>query len=474
MRARASQSRTQAAAKRHAPNQRRLRLGAERLEDRQLLAGDVSASVVRGTLSITGDNADNFVEVFATATPGQFVVEGFTDNQGVNTTINHSANPQTFSGVTNINVSLKRGDDFFGFENGTVAGNMTIDMGDGNNEVNVGIPKLVSVTASTATVKPLLVTSVLSSATINGSLCINLGSGNGWLIEGSTHVKGSESVSACDGNDKIEFIDTGGVQGGNTIGNGVTVDHDLTVNLGGGSNYLDAYDLAVCGCFQVNGSGENDIDLAVLNVAKDAVFNLCGRGNQTFSLEPEPTLGTILGAQQNHMGGDLVVNTGSGNDDVTESSLSVGGSNKINTDGGNDDVTIGETDDDPADINYQVTVGKDLIINLGCGTDSATLDNVRVSRNLNITQGLGNSTISLTDVYQAQSLKILTDGGQDHVSLNAVAFDTALIDLGAGNDSLGVTNATITTSTFEGGTGVNTYTDGGANALTNLTKRHFT
>jgi hypothetical protein len=62
---------------------RKLRLRAEPLEPRRLLAGDVSASVSHGTLFITGDNADNFVEGFGTGTPGQFTVEGFTDNHGV-------------------------------------------------------------------------------------------------------------------------------------------------------------------------------------------------------------------------------------------------------------------------------------------------------------------------------------------------------------------------------------------------------
>jgi hypothetical protein len=471
--ARATRPRLQAEFNRRVPNFRKRRLGAERLEVRQLLAGDVSASVVRGTLVINGDNADNFVEVFGTGTAGQFVVEGFTDNHGVNTTINHSSNPQTFNGVTNISVTLKRGDDFFGFEQGTVAGNLNIDMGDGNNEVNVGIPKLVSTFISSPTARPLLVTIPTSAATINGALCINLGTGNGWLIEGSTHVMGTETVNTCNGNDRIEFIDTGGVEGEETIGNGVTVDHDLAVNLGGGSNYLDAYDLTVNGSFKVNGSGTNDIDLAVLNVAKDAVFNLCGRGNQTFFLGPEPEVGTIVATQQNHVGGDLIVNTGGGNDDVTESSLSVGGSNKINTDGGNDSVILGDLDDDPPEVNYQVTVANDLIVNLGCGTDSLTADNVRPAHNFIISQGLGNSTISLTAIYGPQLLKITTDGGQDHVTLNGLGITTVMVDLGAGNDSLSVTQATVSISTFEGGTGVNTYTDGGGNFIPNLTKRHF-
>src|SRR5262249_52993854 len=113
-----------------------IRLRSELLEARELLAGDVSASVVRGTLTLTGDNRDNFVEIFGTGTPGQFVVEGFTDNQGVNTTINHHTGQLTFNGVTNISVSLKGGDDFFGFESGNVAGNVNVDMGDGDDETN--------------------------------------------------------------------------------------------------------------------------------------------------------------------------------------------------------------------------------------------------------------------------------------------------------------------------------------------------
>jgi hypothetical protein len=374
---------------------------------------------------------------------------------------------------------MKKGDDFFGFEQGNLAGNLNIDMGDGNDEVNIGIPKLVTTLVSTLTATPLLVTPLVpttstSSATINGALCINLGSGNNWLIEGSTHVKGSESVSACDGNDKIEFIDTDGLPGFMTIGNGVTVDKDLSVNLGGGSNYLDAYDLTVNGSFKVSGSGTNNVELAVLNVAKDAVFNLCGCGNQDFSIAPEEAWGTPTTGQQNHIGGNLLVNTGSGNDDVTEASLSVGGSNSINTDGGNDEVDLGEIDTGPDGVvDYSVHVGNDLCVNLGCGTDSLTAADVFVTGNFNIVQGQGNSTISLT-LAAANALKISTDGGADNVSLSEVDANTANVNLGSGNDSLSVSTTTISTSTFDGGTGVNTYTDGGANSLPNLTKRHFT
>jgi hypothetical protein len=458
-------------------------LRTEALEPRRLLAGDVSAVVSHGTLLITGDNANNFVEVFGTGTAGQFVVEGFTDNQGVNTKINHSTNQQTFNGVTNISVAMNKGDDFFGFEGGNVAGNFNIDMGDGNDEVNVGTPKIVTGTTSTPTVQPLQIPTSLSSTTICGTLCINLGSGNNWLIEASTHVKQSETITACDGNDQIQLVDTpDGMGGGSqTIGNGVTVDKDLSVNLGGGSNYLEAYDLTVNGSFKVNGTGTNDVELAVVNVAKDAVFNLCGNGSQDFSIAPEEEWGVVSGLQ-NHVGGNLTVNTGNCNDEVDEASLTVDGTNTINTNGGNDKVNLGASDTDPADTDYSVNVGKDFCINLGCGTDSlftneasTTTDNmVRVTGTFSVVKGSGNSTIDLR-LVTAGALKVTTDGGQDNVTLNTVdVVTTATVNLGAGNDSLTVESTTITTSKFDGGTGVNTYYDLGGNDLVNLTKRHFT
>jgi hypothetical protein len=244
------------------------------------------------------------------------------------------------------------------------------------------------------------------------------------------------------------------------------------VNLGCGSNYLDAYDLTVNGCLRVSGSGTNDIEMSVLRVAKDAVFNLCGCGNQDIFIGPEVAVGTPEG-QENQVGGDLIINTSGGNDDVTESSLSVGKSNKIYTDGGNDSVNLGETVAGPDGIDYSLTVGKDLVVNLGCGCDSLNADGVRVTGTFSVVQGFGNSTIDLHNVV-ANAVKVTTDGGKDDVSFDQVDANSAQVLLGSGNDTFSITNSTISMSTFDGGTGVNTYTDGGGNALPNLTKKHFT
>jgi len=86
---------------RYSQASRTRRLGAEPLESRRLLAGNVSVNVAFGTLFIIGDNADNWVSVSGTGTSGQFVVQGLDDSHGAATSINHTPDgTKTVNGVT--------------------------------------------------------------------------------------------------------------------------------------------------------------------------------------------------------------------------------------------------------------------------------------------------------------------------------------------------------------------------------------
>ena len=55
-------------------NQRKLRL--ESLENRNLLAGNVTATVVDGNLIIEGDDQDNQISIVATENRGQYIIRG--------------------------------------------------------------------------------------------------------------------------------------------------------------------------------------------------------------------------------------------------------------------------------------------------------------------------------------------------------------------------------------------------------------
>ncbi len=465
-----------------ASTKRGKRLFGESLEPREMLAGDVSVSVFHGNLYITGDNASNYVLVEGTGTSGQFTVSGLSDANSNPTSINHVPNDtKTVDGVTgSVIVSLKGGDDFFGFTNGTVGGDLLIDMGAGDDETGVGlfpIPVSVTTVVSRPTVKPLQVPINPTSATICGSLWVNLGSGDNSLIESSLLVKGSESITGDGGDDDVTLTDNGGLGAGvNTLGTGVTILRNLSINLGGGSNDVEAYDLDVDGSMWLSAGGENFVELAIVTIGCDASFNFWGGGDQHFLLGPEPTLGTTLGTQ-NHVGGNLSVSTGWGSDVVEESSLAVGGSNWIYTDGGDDEVLVGAAQDSITPTiasDLQVTVGKNLWIDLGGGQDTLNALDVIVSGSMWVDHYNGSLSADLENVLVSNLLSIFTGRGADTVNLLGVQANWLTVWLGGGDDSVTVTDSTVThTAAFYGGPGSDTFTDGGGNSFGQLKQFGF-
>ncbi len=79
--------------------------GIEPLEQRRMMAGDVTASLSGADLVVNGDNSGNEVVIRATEQAGQFVVEGLNG-----TTINGQQSA-TISGVTDdLRINLRNGD----------------------------------------------------------------------------------------------------------------------------------------------------------------------------------------------------------------------------------------------------------------------------------------------------------------------------------------------------------------------------
>src|SRR6478752_3145867 len=91
------------------------RCAFESLETRQMMAGDVTASIAHGMLKIKGDDLDNGITIAAGATAGTVVITGVTAG-GSATTVNGGTTAVTLTGFT--------------------AG-MKIDMEDGNDSVAV-------------------------------------------------------------------------------------------------------------------------------------------------------------------------------------------------------------------------------------------------------------------------------------------------------------------------------------------------
>jgi hypothetical protein len=114
------------------------KLRIEGLENRLMMAGNVTATLQAGNLLITGNALDNGVSIIGSAVPGKFVVQGLPTNC-VPTTVNgkHSV---TFEKVQNITIDLKDGNDLLRIGNAQadqtqIPGMMTARTGPGNDTV---------------------------------------------------------------------------------------------------------------------------------------------------------------------------------------------------------------------------------------------------------------------------------------------------------------------------------------------------
>ncbi|WP_254510568.1 hypothetical protein [Anatilimnocola floriformis] len=274
------------------------RLVVERLEDRSLMAGNVTAAVSGGVLVITGDTADNGITVDYIASNNTYQVTGTTPTGGTATTINSldtsvPANAQIFSGVTKgVTVNAGAGNDnlVFGAATSTtfkVVGNLEIDMGLGNDTVAIGRNGNAAGGA----------TPVENEMNISKALVVKLGGGGDTLDITNTTVGGNMVIHAdpasgpttTHGADTVRFPTTFTPTGGTLQTFPVTVAGKTTVILGAGADTFNALNLTsrkgmliqdqagnlnfdlvngtVGGEFKMvkNGGTANDIDIRNLN-----------------------------------------------------------------------------------------------------------------------------------------------------------------------------------------------------------------
>jgi len=109
----------------------------ESLEQRTMMAGDVSVSLTNGSLLISGDVAANGLEIAGLAA-GEIRVTGL-DAGGTATTINGVAT-QTFTGVTgSVVINLGDGNDLVNVHTLFLAGHLVVNAGAGNDTVALAI-----------------------------------------------------------------------------------------------------------------------------------------------------------------------------------------------------------------------------------------------------------------------------------------------------------------------------------------------
>jgi hypothetical protein len=325
------------------------------LESRDTPAGTVMATFVGGTLTLTGDAADNLVFVYQYP-DDRLVIAGF----------------QT-------QVRLNGGPPTAGFPlPAPVTGGVTIKLGGGADGL------------------------VMGGVDLPGSLTINGGDGGNTVSVNGLTVHGNLSILNGPGFDQTNLYGPVNVTGGFAIVNGA-----------GGSKVLGdtTTDLQIGGALTI-ASGYGGADTVALG---DAVRVTAGRiavssgsQNNTLDLTPATTLAVAggirvtggpyldtvtLGGATMAIGGGITVNTGAGFNEITiqpAGSLSVGGTVNIIGGANHDEVRIGGAGSATA-------IGGGVLISLGEGGSIALVEGseLRVGGSIQINAGAGTDVTNI-------------------------------------------------------------------------------
>jgi hypothetical protein len=500
----------------------------ERLEDRRLLAGNVSVSLTGNVLNITGDAASNAIAITSTA-DGAVTVTGLATSGGattINTKPGAPANQTFYTSyagyVGNIIVNMSgsgTASDIVVIAGLSFNGSISVRMSGGNDFVGLG-----DFDNSAQLVDPA-VNSMLVPLIVHQGISIDMGAGDNHLMAHDVVTNGAAganfSIVAAAGANSISLSNVAVDHGFSLTTNGATsvaIDHmtanSSTITLGNGDDQLLFNASVIRGDLTIRtqngndqisfdtdtittlnlstGAGDDQVSMSNLRVIKLATVDL-GAGNDTATFDLDTFQGlNLLGGAGNDTfsfaaaqppiqndfvsAGALTINGGAGDDSMTLNNVSA---YVFNISGGDGADQISAT---------YMTVGFSATIAGGAGNDVVSIDGLRTGgtrAQMIIGLGLGDDHLTMRNV-EISSLEIGGGDGNDTISLGRPASDSDIasglsvnlqelaVALGNGNDQLFIQNTSVNTSTvLGGGAGSDTYTDLGGNALAGLIHKNI-
>lgn len=259
-----------------------LELACERLERRQMLAGDVSVNVTgSGNVVINGDNADNQIRIDASNAGGHVWVYGEdgTTIDGLGAYLINGDGTGTIEG--NLTIRLKGGADRALIREVHVEGNVRAIMGSDNDSFMMSrafVDGNVNVTTAQGNDLVQVVRSM-----VHGKLTINTAAGVDRVLIGlASDIDGRTLINTGSNHDFV-FINSE-FDGRLTINTGsgddrvalhaMDIVEPFNVNLGSGSDVLLVHSLASFSQLNVNGGGGFDTlatSVAMMNIEKASV-----------------------------------------------------------------------------------------------------------------------------------------------------------------------------------------------------------
>jgi hypothetical protein len=291
--------------------QRSKKLHVESLENRCLLAGNVSVSVSGSDLNITGDNLANTITVESIGSD-QVQVRGF------GTSVNGSPDAiKTFNVSGSINLHMNGGADVVRVTNLVIQDNLNVDLGPGSNELLLGQSAAGDNLRFGGTASgPLYVQD-------NESVVGNIH--NDRVFQSNLHVQGVGTVSLGDGDDTVQLdrpsgstanVEYGGLfqlftgAGADSVSiNGLVVDDNMVVTDGSGAANVSITNMDVHGNLTLTTANLADsISIQNTNVQNTLTINSQG-GYDNLSVSA--------------IADRLAIYSGAGNDQVHVSSANV-------------------------------------------------------------------------------------------------------------------------------------------------------
>jgi hypothetical protein len=297
-------------------------------------------------------------------------------------------------------------------------------------------------------------------------------------------------ITSADGRNEVLLVDS-------------EVGRDVIVVNGGGGSETDCESSAIGGSLKyTNGEGFNEAKIDECEVGANVqISNLAGssvldiesgtviHGNVQLSNGDGET--HELGVEESEIGGSLRVRNGSAEEIVIEmeasegTEVAIGGD--INVKNGAADLHVFELEGAEGEENFNVGgsirisngpgdsevtlekdvwVGGNLLHSSGRGSDEFAFEaGIEVEGSVRIEHGSGGSETVLEESEIGVELKVTANGGEDLVELSEVEIGGRTgLGLGANDDEVVVEDSTFEDAfTAEGGSGTDTYQDGGGN-----------